>query len=309
MSSSTYELTNRYYGKTSPLAVDTSSSDLELLVSTSSSALNWTSTPTAANRYNICTSYNGKAYCLDIVNTSGSCPDDCTVVHLAAPGPYSGQQWTLLEEDGGTQKLSNDFTGSGWYLNTYSDTKGAFMSDGNYLGQYWSFNEVGQGSSASSTALSSSSQSASSVTKSTSDPTTTSHTQSSISRPSDSAAGHSSASKADSSSGLSTGASIGIGVGVGIAALAAIILIVVVCLSRRKRKRRQATQGPSARLATDMIWHNTSSQGWQDKPPGYTSPRSNRRSPEQLQELEGAGPGELEGNEPGRSPSELPSSK
>lgn len=36
--------------------------------------------------------------------------------------------------DGG---LSNDWTGPGWYLDTYSDSHEAFMSQGDFSGQQW----------------------------------------------------------------------------------------------------------------------------------------------------------------------------
>lgn len=144
MPQTTYELTNYFYGRSSPLCVDTSTNDLELYAGDASCALTWILTNGAdAGQYNICTSYKDTDYCLDIVNGGGTCPNDCTTPHLAKPGAYTGQQWTLTSEPDNYHKLSNSFTGIGWYLDTYSDSKVAFMSEGDYQGQYWDLGIVG----------------------------------------------------------------------------------------------------------------------------------------------------------------------
>ena len=153
MSHTTYELTNSYYGSSSSLEVDTSSPSLELHAASSGTALTWTFTAAANDKYNICTTYNNTDYCLDIVNNGGTCPQDCTTPHLATPGSDAGQQWTALQQSGGYVKLSNDFTGTGWYLDTYSNTAEAFMSEGDYSGQYWDLKIVSQGSSSSATVV------------------------------------------------------------------------------------------------------------------------------------------------------------
>jgi hypothetical protein len=134
-----YILTNKYTGPDHPLQVDPSSTDLQLYTSLqneSTSMLNWQfhAAPQAA-KYNICTNYQSAAYCLDIMR------DNKIEPHLAAPGFYSGQQWTLVPSAGNTYKLSNDYSGDGYYLDTYSDTHVAFMSSGDYSGQYWSLTE------------------------------------------------------------------------------------------------------------------------------------------------------------------------
>lgn len=75
---------------------------------------------------------------------------DKTRVCLAEPGFYSGQFWTLIPYDdeegvngkgegkGRWFKLSNDWTGPGWFLDRRrSGSCEAFMSQGNYSGQRW----------------------------------------------------------------------------------------------------------------------------------------------------------------------------
>ena len=118
-----YGLTNSYYGTSSPLLLNTSSSLLELQVGDTGPALRWTFTPfTTARgngRYTICTVCNDTTYCLGIISTTDDCPYDCTTPHLASAGSGPGQQWALMDQGGGYQRLSNDYTRDGWYLDTY----------------------------------------------------------------------------------------------------------------------------------------------------------------------------------------------
>lgn len=141
MPETSYQLTNRYYGPSSPLCVNTSTSNHGLFAGDNDCALAWTITQAATNgAYNICTSYKGTNYCLDIVNPEGgTCPIACTTPHLGPLSAHFGQQWRFISESLNYYKLSNFLTGSGWYLDTYAGTPVAFMSNGNHDGQYWSF--------------------------------------------------------------------------------------------------------------------------------------------------------------------------
>lgn len=96
----------------------------------------WTIVPSPEHpgKYSICTIYTGQPKCLDIYNDNSK---DRTRVCLADPGYYSGQTWSLEHQGDGRYKLSNDFTGPGWYLDTYSDSHEAFMSQGDFSGQQW----------------------------------------------------------------------------------------------------------------------------------------------------------------------------
>src|SRR5436305_1881799 len=135
-----YELTNSYTGPDFPLAVDPSSSDFGLRVAyKDDSSLSWQFlTAQDATKYNICTSYEGTSYCLDIAGGNKIAP------RLATPDFVTGQQWTLIPSKSNTYKLSNDYSGTGYYLDTYSDTKQAFMSTGDFSGQYWTLNNEGK---------------------------------------------------------------------------------------------------------------------------------------------------------------------
>jgi hypothetical protein len=96
----------------------------------------WTIVPSPEQpgKFNICTTHNGQPKCLDIYNDD---PLDRTRLCLADPGYYSGQIWSLEPQGHGRCKLSNDWTGPGWYLDTYSDSHEAFMSRGDFSGQQW----------------------------------------------------------------------------------------------------------------------------------------------------------------------------
>ena len=161
-----YRLTNSFYGQARPLVLNTSSSDLELQVGPLNLGLIWTFTPTPDHKYNICTSVDDTPYCLDILGTVGDCPQDCIVAHLATPSDNLGQQWnsdrtTIPGYDTPYQKLSNEYTGDNWYLDTYSGYPGAaFMSHGDFSGQLWSLDFVSQGQDSSSPQSSLSSTSA-----------------------------------------------------------------------------------------------------------------------------------------------------
>ncbi|KAH9209093.1 hypothetical protein DL95DRAFT_478418 [Leptodontidium sp. 2 PMI_412] len=135
-----YELTNSYTGSNFPLAVISSSSDLELRVaSKDDSSLSWQFLPAQdTTKYNICTNYEGTSYCLDVLG------NDKTIPHLATPAFVTGQQWTAVPSEGNTYKFSNDYSGSGYYLDIYSDTKKTLMSTGGHSGQYWTLNSEGE---------------------------------------------------------------------------------------------------------------------------------------------------------------------
>ena len=76
------------------------------------------------------TTVAGSDLCLDVYG------DQSTIVHLATCGTYLGQQWWWSEASGGA-RLSNNYTGAGWYLDVTSGSGQVFMSSGEFLGQYW----------------------------------------------------------------------------------------------------------------------------------------------------------------------------
>ncbi|KAK7192599.1 hypothetical protein DPSP01_006538 [Paraphaeosphaeria sporulosa] len=148
----TQYLTNSYLGPAYSLQPNHSSSITSGVhcAPSRNGGLLWTLVPTPEDptKFNICTTdpQSRQPKCLDIYNDNSS---DRTRVRLADPGHYAGQMWTLISQrEPGYFKLSNDWTGEGWYLDTYSDSYEAFMSQGDATGQYWAIQGVGSGSGA-----------------------------------------------------------------------------------------------------------------------------------------------------------------
>lgn len=123
-------LTNSFLGPAYSLQVNSRSNHMKGLHARPSreGGLVWTLVPSPEDpgKYNICTTYKGKPKCLDIFKDDES---NRTRVCLAEPGYYSGQAWTIIAQtEPGYYKLSNDWTGPGWYLDTYSDSYGKHLS-------------------------------------------------------------------------------------------------------------------------------------------------------------------------------------
>lgn len=130
-------LTNDYLGQAYSLQINPQSRTNGLHAAPSrDGGLFWTIVPSPEDpgRYNICTTYNGQPKCLDIYNDNSH---DRTRVCLADSGYYSGQTWSLEPQGEGRYKLSNDFTGPGWYLDTYSDSHEAFINSRDFSAQQW----------------------------------------------------------------------------------------------------------------------------------------------------------------------------
>lgn len=130
-------LTNDYLGQAYSLQINPQSRTNGLHAAPSrDGGLFWSIVPSPEDpgKYNICTTYNGQPKCLDIYNDNSH---DRKRVCIADPGYYSGQKWSLEPQGEGRYKLSNDFSGPGWYLDTYSDSHEAFMSQGDFSGQQW----------------------------------------------------------------------------------------------------------------------------------------------------------------------------
>ena len=136
---SSFYLYNNY--STSYLTIDPTASGVGLRAfkATSDKPLPFTFTSIANTDFlKICTTITSKPYCLDVYG------DKKTVPHLSDLGDYSGQQWSMITATTGLFKLSNEYTGVGWFLDVYSDSNGAFMSDKDYAGQYWKQVQVRQ---------------------------------------------------------------------------------------------------------------------------------------------------------------------
>ncbi len=63
---------------------------------------------------------------------------------MATTGHYSGQTWHLTVLSDGTNRLTNDFTGSNKALDVDGTTLNGQMSDTNvdYSGQHWTLTKI-----------------------------------------------------------------------------------------------------------------------------------------------------------------------
>lgn len=95
-------------------------------------------TSDSSGNFNLCAAVHDQTYCLDVYNVQK------TVPHLTPFGYYSGQYWTVEPVDGEV-RLSNEWTGAGWFLDLYEGSYEAFLSnDGDYAGHYWTLEQVAE---------------------------------------------------------------------------------------------------------------------------------------------------------------------
>ncbi|KAF4306929.1 Ricin B-related lectin [Botryosphaeria dothidea] len=204
-STATYKLVNSW--SLWPLAIDPTQPDFQLRAqSNNDTALEFQfRSSDQPAKYNLCAAAAGKTFCLDVYN------DPKDVPHLTPWGYYSGQYWSV-EPSGGSVKLSNDWTGTGWWLDVYQGSLAAHMSQGNdYAGQYWMLDRVAEN-----------------VTLPPDAPDVGTTTTLPAKDP-----------NSGGSHGLSTPAIIGISLGGGI--FSAAFLLAVLALMFRRRRRRQKT--------------------------------------------------------------------
>ena len=146
-----YRLTNAFTGPNLALDVvndngSASSGVLQMSASGNFSGQYWQLTPyttSSSSTYALFTMFLGINKRLDVYG------NDATKPHLADAGDYSGQIWTISPWGDGTWQLSNQYSGSGLHLDTYSDTKVPFMGDGDHSGQHWTFTFIQATSSSS----------------------------------------------------------------------------------------------------------------------------------------------------------------
>ena len=147
-----YRLTNAFTGPNLALDVvndngTASSGALQMSPSGNFLGQYWQLTPypsPSSGTYALFTLFLGANKRLDVYG------NDATMPHLADAGDHSGQIWTISPWGDGTWQLSNQFSGSGLHLDTYSDTKVPFMGGGDDTGQHWTFTFI-QGTSLSLT--------------------------------------------------------------------------------------------------------------------------------------------------------------
>ncbi|KAH7093310.1 hypothetical protein FB567DRAFT_515094 [Paraphoma chrysanthemicola] len=127
-----YHLVNVY--TSSPLTLDPKTTNLSLhaVPTPVDESLGFTFSAFAGTDFvQICTSIKFESYCLDV---SG---EKSTVPFLSENRRGNSQQWTVFTGNDGLVKLSNNYTGNGWYLNLQKDTNATIMTEGESVGVYW----------------------------------------------------------------------------------------------------------------------------------------------------------------------------
>lgn len=255
------------------LQLDSTSGDALTLAIGSTIGLTWSiATSSSSDVYSVCTTSSGQSYCLDILNYDNASGPSRTIPHLSAPSFVSGQQWSFSFAPGGSggYRLSNAFTGAGWYLGVHSDTNQVYMTNNTSTDLTWKvvnatdFMSTKAAVSTVSSAkrvttlanlLQSSSYSSSSSTYSSSSTSLISTMTSSVSSTAQRVAPASAtstltpstqASSSNSTESLSSGVKIGIGVGAAVVALI-ILALSVALLMMRRRARAAATAVDSNR--------------------------------------------------------------
>ncbi|QIW96338.1 hypothetical protein AMS68_001856 [Peltaster fructicola] len=228
------------------LQLDSTGSDALTLGISSVIGLSWTiATSSSSDVYSVCTTSSGKSYCLDIINNDSNGVPSRTIPHLSIPSYASGQQWSFSFAPGGSggYRLSNAFTGSGWYLGVHSDTNQVYMTNNTSEDLTWKVRNMTDFVSIKPATVTSSAYLSS--TYSISSTSMASTATSGVSSTAQSVAGSSAtgtpitgdqSSSSNSAESLSSGVKIGIGVGAAIVALIILALSVALLMMRRRAR-------------------------------------------------------------------------
>ncbi|KAF2144846.1 uncharacterized protein K452DRAFT_284237, partial [Aplosporella prunicola CBS 121167] len=125
-----------------PLAIDPSLAYFPLRAAPPSS---FNGTPTVlefqfrqsdyAGEYNVCAAFSGLSYCLDVFG------NDKYIPHLSAWGEHSGQYWKVNVTRQGLE-MSNEWSGSDYFLDVLPTTYQGQMTNGGGSGQLWFLNQT-----------------------------------------------------------------------------------------------------------------------------------------------------------------------
>ena len=134
----TYALTNAFAGSAKQLSSNGAGNTPIMDTASSNDAEQWyLGAAPYQEYYYLHTGALGDAQVLDVINDNGT---NSVNVHFTNTGFYSGQYWRFDPWSDGTYRLSNNFTGTGVYLDTYSGTLVPFLDGGEHSGQHWTFN-------------------------------------------------------------------------------------------------------------------------------------------------------------------------
>jgi hypothetical protein len=137
-----YRLTNLFLGPTISLDVvndngTSSSGTLKMAATGDYTGQYWQiRLSSTGNTYSLCTRFLGPNRRLDVTSNNPTTP------YLAPTSGDAGEIWTISTWGDGTWVLTNQFTGSGLHLDTYSNTDVPFMGNGDHSGQHWNISEI-----------------------------------------------------------------------------------------------------------------------------------------------------------------------
>jgi hypothetical protein len=231
--SATYVFKNELLGSSNALASTPENSSVIVEPVNESDSQLWFATETnLQGYYRLHTVGKGNYSALDVYNYIGSQTLD---LHFYADQDLTGQYWRLDIQEGGSMKISNNFTGPDIYLNIADGTQKPTLAAGDSSGSRWTLSSLGSDPTPTSTTSVTSTETGS-LTASTA-----SGTASSSNGPSDTATSNSN--DPDSPSGSnkpSTGAIAGIAVSsvVG-AALLGVLIYFLIRRCRRPQVNKQ----------------------------------------------------------------------
>ncbi|KAF1843890.1 carbohydrate-binding module family 13 protein [Cucurbitaria berberidis CBS 394.84] len=136
-----YVLTNSVLGSSKGLASTSMNDSLVVVPSSSSDAQSWYFIHTDnADYYRLHTRQKGDFSALDVFNYNGKNSID---VHFYAVQDNTGQHWRLTEQDDGSVKINNQFTGPDIYLDVVKDTLQPTLAARDSPGMHWTLSKVG----------------------------------------------------------------------------------------------------------------------------------------------------------------------
>ncbi|CAO2656252.1 Nn.00g050550.m01.CDS01 [Neocucurbitaria sp. VM-36] len=136
-----YVLTNSVLGTSNALASTSMNDSLIVEPSSSGGAQSWYFIQTDnKDYYRLHTQQKGDFSALDVFNYNGKNSID---LHFYAVQENTGQYWHLTEQDDGSVKINNQFTGPDMYLDIVEDTLQPTLAARDSPGMHWTLSKVG----------------------------------------------------------------------------------------------------------------------------------------------------------------------
>ncbi|KAJ4365712.1 hypothetical protein N0V83_008332 [Neocucurbitaria cava] len=136
-----YVLTNSVLGNSNALASTSMNDSLLVEPSSSNDAQSWYFIQTdSEDYYRLHTQQKGDFSALDVFNYNGKNSID---LHFYAVQDNTGQYWNLAEQDDGSVKINNQYTGPDMYLDIVADTLQPTLAARDSPGMHWILSKVG----------------------------------------------------------------------------------------------------------------------------------------------------------------------